>query len=58
MKKVVRNVLLSTLIIVPMVAILFLYGFGRNKYALDVYYPQWIEEVEIDGENFMTPFGI
>lgn len=52
MKRLLRNLFLSILIVFPLFIFLFLYGFGQNEYSLEIYFGKYIEEVSIDGEIF------
>lgn len=45
--------LLGLLVIFPILIFIFLQTQGSNSYPLDIYYTQWIEEVEIDGELYL-----
>ncbi len=38
-----QTILLGLLLLVPVLAFLFLYGFGSNHYALPTYLPVWTE---------------
>ena len=42
-------ILLGLLLLVPVLAFLFLYGFGNNHYALPTYLPMRVDSVQIAG---------
>lgn len=40
------------LIALPIFIFMFLYSFGQNQYAVEIFYGSYIEEVDIEGEIF------
>ncbi len=52
MKNLTKNAILGTLILIPLAVFVFLYGFGKNYYEIDIYHSRWVVEVDIDGEIF------
>lgn len=44
-----QTILLGLLLLVPVLAFLFLYGFGSNHYALPTYLPEKVDSVRVAG---------
>ncbi|WP_201983038.1 thioredoxin domain-containing protein [Hymenobacter rubidus] len=45
-----QTLLLGLLLLVPVLAFLFLYRFGSNRYALPTYLPDHVDSTRVDGE--------